>query len=141
MQSKIKIAIDKYDYLSPKFLNFLPFLYATGIADSLTYDKQTRFIFLENTSEIDFITSDQPLINNKIDELNDNGTVSQLEIYYPITPRIALIIHYQEQNEKYRTIALNSLDVDKYNQTIFNHSNEFIFASTTKQLEEYKNYL
>jgi len=141
MQSKIKIAINKYDYLSPKFLNFLPFLYATGIADSLTYEKQTRFIFLENTSEIDFITSDQPLINNKIDELNDNGTVSQLEIYYPITPRIALIIHYQEQNEKYRTIALNSLDVDKYNKTIFNHSNEFIFASTTEQLEEYKNCL
>jgi len=141
MKLKIKVAVDKYDYLSPKFLNFLPFLYATGIADSLTYEKQTRFIFLENTSEIDFITSDQPLINNKIEELNDNGTIAQMEIYYPITPRIALIIHYQEQNEKYRKISLNSFDVNKYNKTIFNHSNEFIFASSTEQLIEYQNCL
>lgn len=141
MQLKIKVVIDKYDYLSPKFLNFLPFIYATGIADSLTYEKQTRFIFLENSSDIDFITSDQPLINNKIDQLHDNGTVAQLDIYYPITPRIALLIHYQEQKEKYRTISLNSLEVNKYNKTIFNHSNEFIFASSTEQLEEYKNCL
>ena len=141
MQLKIKVAIDKYEYLSPKFLNFLPFLYATGIADSLTYEKQTKFIFLENTTEIDFITSDQPLINNKIEELNDNGTIAQMEIYYPITPRIGLIIHYQEQNEKYRKISLNSTEVNKYNKTIFNHSNEFIFASSTEQLIEYKNCL
>ena len=141
MQLKIKVAIEKYDYLSTKFLNFLPFLYATNIADSLTYEKETRFIFLENISEIDFITSDQPLINNKIDQLNDNGTIAQMEIYYPITPRIAIIIHYQEQNEKYRKILLNSSDVKNYNNTIFNHSNEFIFASSTEQLIEYKNCL
>jgi len=141
MQLKIKAGIDKFDYLSPKFLNFLPFIYATNIADSLTHDKQTRFIFLENTSEIDFITSDQPLINNMIDQLNDGGSIAQLDIYYPITPRIALLIHYQEQKEKYRTISLNSLDVKKYNKTIYNHSNEFVFASSTEQLEEYKNCL
>ncbi len=141
MQLKIKVAVEKYDYLSPKFLTFLPFLYATGIADSLTYEKKTKFIFLENTSEIDFITSDQPLINNKIEELNDNGTIAQMEIYYPITPRIALIIHCQEQNEKYRKVSLNSNEVNNYNKTIFNHSNEFIFASSTEQLIEYKNCL
>ncbi len=141
MQLKIKSAVVKYDYLSPKFLNFIPFIYATSIADSLTYEKQTKFIFLENTSEIDFITSDQPLVNNKIDQLNDNGTIAQLDIYYPITPRIALLIHYQEQKEKYRKISLNSLEVNNYNKTIFKHSNEFVFASSTTQLEEYKNYL
>jgi len=141
MQLKTKSLTVKYDYLSPKFLNFLPFIYATGVADSLTYDKQTRFIFLDNTSEVDFITSDQPLINNKINQLNDNGTIAQLEIYYPITPRIALLIHYQQQKEKYRKISLDSLDVNNYNKTMYEHSNEFVFASSTSQLKEYINCL
>ncbi|MGB1269959.1 MAG: DUF4238 domain-containing protein [Flavobacteriaceae bacterium] len=139
MQLKVKDVIEKYDYLSPKFLNFLPFIYATSIADTLTYDKHIKFIFLENTSEIDFITSDQPLINNKIDQLNYKGTIAQLDIYYPITPRIALLIHYQEQKEKYKKVELNSVEVNKYNETIYNHSNEFVFASLTEQLDEYKN--
>lgn len=141
MQLKVKKAVTEFDHISPKFLNFIPFLYATNIADSLTYEKETRFLYLENNSEIDFITSDQPLINNKIDLLNDDGTISQFDVYYPLTPRIALLIHYQQQKEKFKRIILDSSEVNKYNNNIFKNSNEFVFASSSKQLEKYKNCL
>lgn len=135
MREIIKPIIVKYPYLSDKFLNFIPFIYAPGIADSLTYGKNIKFIFFENKTEIDFITTDQPIINAKKHIINDNGNVAQLDYYYPITPKIAIVIHYQEQEEKRKYVLIEKEQVNHYNDLMIRNAKEFVFSNTEEQLK------
>ncbi|WP_291138130.1 DUF4238 domain-containing protein [Flavobacterium sp. UBA7663] len=135
MRSKIETVIPKLNYLSPKFLNILPFIYSTAIADSLTYDKNTKFEFLDNQTEIDFLTCDQPLINIKASALNDFNVVQQLDLYYPLNPNLAILIHYQDQKDKIKYSKVNNDEVNKYNAFVIENSNEFIFSRSQAQLE------
>lgn len=141
MREVLKLIIPKYNFLSNKFLNMFPFIYSTSIANGLTYDKNVKFIYFENNTEIDFLTSDQPIINEKKHIINDIGKIAQLDFYYPINPKTAIVIHYQEQKEKYKHVLIEKEDIIKYNDLIFENSNEFIFSKTKKQLEKYLNSL
>ena len=134
MQEIIKPTINKYPYLSNKFLNFFPFIYAPQIADSLTYEKNIKFIFFDNKTDIDFITTDQPIINAKKHIVNEAGVVAQLDYYYPITPKIAIIIHYQEQEEKRKYILIEKKQVNYYNNLMISNAKEFVFSTTEEQL-------
>ncbi len=134
MREVTKPIINKYPYLSNKFLNFFPFIYAPAIADSLTSEKNIKFIFFDNKTEIDFITTDQPIINAKKNILSDIGIVSQLDYYYPITPKIAIIIHYQEQEEKRKYVLIEKQQVNHYNDLMISNAKEFVFSSTEEQL-------
>lgn len=137
MSEAIKPVLPKYDYLSEKFLNVLPFIYAPAIAYSLTYNKETCIIFYDNKTSVDFITSDQPIINEKQHILKEPGVVAQMDLFYPITPRVAIVVHYQEQREKYKYVQIKVEEVIAYNQLMFNSANEFVFANNSSQLEQY----
>lgn len=139
MREVVKPVINKYSFLSEKFINFFPFIYAPSIANSLTYGKNIKFIFLDNKTEIDFITTDQPIINAKKHVINDTGKVEQLDYYYPITPKIAIIIHYQEQKEKRKYVLIEKKEVIYYNKLMNSNAKEFVFSNTEEQLKTYLN--
>lgn len=135
MKETIKPIIPKYDYLSEKFLNIFPFIYAPGMADTLTYVKDIKFIFFDNQTDVDFITTDQPIINIKKHLINEKGNVAQLDFYYPITPKIAIVIHYQEQDEKYKYSLIDREQVNTYNQKMLSNARDFVFSNSEAQLE------
>ena len=139
MSETVKPVIPKFSYLSDKFINIFPFIYAPALAYSLTFVKEVKFIFYDNQTEIDFITSDQPLINVKGHILRDNG-VAQMDLYYPLSPKIAILIHYQEQREKYQHLLIEKEQIIAYNQQMFNSARDFIFAHNSAQLEHFIEY-
>ncbi|MCL2184169.1 MAG: DUF4238 domain-containing protein [Chitinispirillia bacterium] len=83
-----------------------------------------EMVKLDNTTEIPFITGDQPVINI----LNEKDKPQQkMMLYYPITPQIAILI--KEKDEKYRNI--NDLDdVRFYNNKIVQFSENQIYSNT-----------
>ena len=141
MQTTFSQRFDNHFTILPKYFHILSFVLATGMANGLRFYKETKFILLENISVTNFITSDQPIINLKEDEKDINGNVTSLEFYYPISPRIALKIHYNAIGHKFDNLKVNKEQVEDLNQIIFHKSQDFIFANCTKQLEEYKNCL
>ena len=110
------------------------------MANGLMHYKETKIIFIENTSKIDFITSDQPIINLKEHEKNEKGNVKSLEFFYPINPKIAFKIHYNN-GKKFEHLKISENEVEKFNQIIFDKSEDFVFAKNTEQLKKYKNCL
>lgn len=57
-----------------------------------------------------------------------NIPTEELEYYYPITPRIAILVTPKiDRNEK---VELSDFEVQKYNGLMFSNRNEFILAST-----------
>ncbi|MDT0644990.1 DUF4238 domain-containing protein [Zunongwangia sp. F363] len=124
----------------PKYFHILSFVLATGMANGFRNYKKTKFVFIENISSTDFITSDQPIINLKEDERDEKGNVISLEFFYPLNPTIALKVHYNDGN-KYGHLKIKEKEVKMFNNIIFKKSEDFIFAKNSKQLEEYKNCL
>ncbi len=141
MQNTFSQKFENHLTILPKYFHVLSFVLATGMANGLRFYKQTKFIFIENISKVDFITSDQPITNLLEDEKDEKGNVKSLEFYYPISPKIALKIHYNDEGLKFDHIKAKKEKVNCLNQIIFNRSEEFIFACTTKELEKYKNCL
>lgn len=141
MQIAFSQKFENHYTILPKYFHIISFVLATGIATGLRFFKETKFMLIENISETDFITSDQPIINLKEDEKDENGNVKSFELYYPISPRIALKIHYNDEWKKFDNWKVNKEHVEQLNQIIFNKSQDFIFANNSKQLERYKNCL
>lgn len=125
----------------PKYNNIISFCMASGIANSLTFHKKTKFEFCKNVSKVDFITSDQPIINMKEDVKDEKGRTIDFEFYYPISPKIAIKVHYRNNEKKFSEKIFEIDEVESHNKTLFNKSENLVFGRTKKQLESYKNCL
>lgn len=115
---------DKKIYLN-KVWNILSHIYATNVGKCIFIEKY-KFVLLINETREYFITSDQPVINLLSEEAK-KPTQYDIELYYPITPNIALLV---TNNDRYINKSLVNLDEDEVgdlNEKIKSYSNEFIF--------------
>lgn len=117
-------------------VNFMVVLLSNMLANRLIVgilEKQLDCYILYNSTETEFITSDQPVINLLYkDEL---GYIPQkMQLYYPLNRYLALLI----TDEKPDTCNCNVEMVDFYNSKIAENSTDFIIASDRKFLLKYK---
>ena len=100
------------------------------LVNKITYGvlsfKKKYFIRMLIDNKNRLITSDQPVINTKASN-DDNVLTEELEYYYPITPRIAILLTNSiDNNEK---VDMSDLDVKTYNHLMFENRNEFVLVS------------
>ena len=90
-----------------------------------------------NKTSTAFITSDQPVINIKADYNDLSSEPSDLVLYYPVSPLVAVLIN--DYNAEIRVELDSEKDVEQYNDLIKLASNKMIFSDTLASLEKYKN--
>jgi len=111
---------------------------ATSMAFTLSLHRDKyRFMFLKTTDSY-FITGDQPVINtfanhNEPRILRDD----EFELYYPITPKLALLITMSDKYKINETKELSEIEVKYYNNKIFLASYEQIYSDKKEILEEF----
>jgi len=128
--------------LSVKFVDPFAFIFSTNLANSLTFHKDLTFTLLANFTSKEFITSDQPLINLEKEIKDVDNKVLNFKVYYPLNPRLALIIHYDKNpKEKYILEKPDEKEINKLNSYMLKNSDCFIFSQTTELLEYYKTCL
>ncbi len=128
-----------YEELAKKSWNILSYVTATTLAKNLSLDQNIKFIFHDNTTSELFITSDQPVFNILNDKVDENGEVTHLEFYYPISPKHALTIHFrEEQAEKFIRNNIDLGQVEYFNKKVVENSDFFVFANNKEQLENLK---
>ena len=103
-------------------------------ADALL--KAPLSIIINKTSTA-FITSDQPVINIKADYNDLSSEPSDLVLYYPISPLVAVLIN--DHNGEIRVELNSERDVEQYNDLIKKACNKMIFSDSLAVLEKYKN--
>ncbi|MEM6248429.1 DUF4238 domain-containing protein [Shewanella vaxholmensis] len=87
------------------------------------------FSLISNNSDVEFVTGDQPILN--IGEKHEDGVAKEMKIYYPLSPKIALLIsNYYVENDIH-----DENEVKKYNNFIIDASFEQIYASSKCSLE------
>lgn len=117
-------------------LGVLRHIFALNVAHSLCEDPSYTIILLLNDSPVSFITSDQPVINTHSINTELLDAPTKFEIYYPVSPRKAVIITMNPEQFKSDTIFVTSEDVDRYNYFVIDRSHEQIFANSESQLSE-----
>ena len=128
-----------YEVLADKSWNILSYVTATTLAKNIALDPNIKFIFIENDTANHFITSDQPVFNILNDQTNENGEVTHLEFYYPISPKHALTIHFRDdQVDKFVSKIADDTMINYFNKKVFDNADFFVFADTKDQLDKVK---
>ncbi|WP_434747517.1 DUF4238 domain-containing protein [Pantoea sp. Lu_F5_004] len=102
---------------------------ATNLSYDMSLNKSRRVYVIENKTSIDFITSDQPVIN-----LNPEGhNGDAVDYYYPLSPRKALII-LTSNHVYFDHLNISEIDVAMLNIKMADNSCETIFGRSEGEL-------
>lgn len=118
--------------------NVMRHIYATNMAWVLFADRDRfRMILIRNQSEVPLITGDQPVVNTYSVGKLDNEPVGEVEFYYPVSPKLAILISEKEEYQSVSEIVLNSEEAHLYNSYILKSSHEQIYSNSKETLEKY----
>lgn len=117
--------------------NLLSRIFAMNIGYSL-YTERSKYnmILLQNKSAKEFITSDQPVINTCAQD-NPTTPPDDIELYYPVSPRLAILLTKIKNDTKINQLELNEKEVTLYNKLMVENSNEQLYATSLSFLQEY----
>lgn len=123
-----KSELEKYDLGSTAMSKVLPLLIGEDIA--LILGHQNNFQVLINKTEKKFITADQPIV--QIDSnFRINNCDNSMELYYPISPEIALYFNTKEAEQR---VITEEKEITHFNNLIINNSTEQIYALNQNDL-------
>lgn len=108
---------------------------ATNVGLSLYLERKKRqLVLVENSTDLAFITGDQPIVNLHGDGEKPPETLSW---YYPISPRLALLLPEVDEGPAVSTTSLTSAQVSDLNARIVAASHRQVFAQSRHALEPY----
>lgn len=126
-----------FQELAKKTWNIVSYCMSTKFARNISIDPKTRFVFIDNQTDTGFITCDQPIFNMLADVVDENGDVTELELYYPLSPKTALIIHFRDdQTERFINEIIDVEKVEYLNGKVLEHADFFVFADNKEQLDK-----
>lgn len=129
-----KLAFANHGVNLENMWSVLSHIFAENIASNLIDDERFKLIILENATNVELITGDQPMINTF--STGKNWQANDTEFYYPISPKFAILL---TKSALYLSThySLTFEDVNKYNKNIIEKSNLQIFASLPNTLSLY----
>ena len=83
-----------------------------------------------------YITGDQPVVNTHSINSGLLDEPTEFEIYYPISPKKAVMITMNDNRFASDTVFVTIEDVKLYNSYIIDRSHEQIFSNSESLLEE-----
>lgn len=116
-----------------KIWGVLRHMLAMNVAYSLFNDSAYGLRLLLNDSSLPYVTADQPVINIHASELGRGEPPKEFEIFYPISPRKAVLIGVFADGVSY----LCAEQVKAYNDCIVRQSHEQVFSNSRSVLETY----
>lgn len=102
-------------------------MFSVNIGASLYRERRDRkLILLKNRTEIDFITGDQPALN--LSSKSEQKPPETLIYYYPVSPRLALLLTETDGKSPFKTDELTPSQVRYLNARIMRAANSQLYA-------------
>lgn len=116
-------------------------IFSANIGASLNDRRATlRIEFLDAWPDTEFITADQPLVNTCAVGLPDNVGPDKLEYYYPLSPRLAVLLDFDHESPGTGRRSLTPDEVADYNQMLIDEAVEQIYAANEAILMDSGNH-
>jgi hypothetical protein len=108
---------------------------ATNVARTIYLGRRHwSLVFLENKTTTTFLTGDQPTLNTRGAEALPGQQVEELELYYPVLPRLAVLVT-PAAGLTGATRKVSTEDAHRYNHLIVDAAHRQVFADTREHLE------
>ena len=111
--------------LNPENMLILNTHLTPHILSRILIENKFRIVFLENITELGFITSDNPVINI---HAHDGEKAKGLEYYFPLSPNSAIILSKEPCYQFKKSLQLTKEQVLYYNRLIEAHAYRFIIT-------------
>ncbi|WP_323950233.1 DUF4238 domain-containing protein [Aeromonas caviae] len=118
-----------------KVWNIFSHIIATSVGLSIIREEgQWSVVTLINQSSTPFITTDQPVINTFAAFDHQPEENHELELYYPLSPTIAILLT-KKTSQGEREVIIDNQQADVYNSSMVSLACEQIFSSSKAELE------
>jgi len=105
--------------------SILNHIHATNVSVGLFREGELyRIVFLSNGTGVPLITGDQPVLN-----MLNPATTDDVELYYPLSPKLALVLTKDIVRFPHKQRRLSQLEVENYNYAIFSKSNDQVYSN------------
>lgn len=111
----------------------LSLIFASNVGAHVTHEYSAVLLHAEENC---FIVGDQPVVNTH-STFNLKISPNDMELFYPITPHISLLLTTDQRYTSGQTMKVGRFEVEKYNQLQFKLSKEQVFAKERAHLENY----
>lgn len=113
---------------------------ATSVGFSLYQDRSDfRPVLIENSSNLPFVTGDQPIINTHAIGLSHEEAPLELEFYYPLTPKLALLLTSNPDLNRKQIVSIDEDKVTMYNKYIYSQAGKQVYSAERDTLEQLLN--
>jgi hypothetical protein len=120
-----------------KCANLIRVVFSSKLAANLYANRADyKLVVAKNTSNVPFITCDQPVINYLDTKRDQSEQTENFGLYYPLSPNLAVFL---VENKIFGSVTEMSFDqssVEEFNQIILNSSYEQVYSSSEKQLRD-----
>ena len=100
-----------------------------------------KLVLLRNQTSIPFVTCDQPVLNTYLYGMPKLALPSDLEFYYPITPRLAALLTRDNRYSYTDKSNIDEIEVNTYNALSVDASHEQIYANEEAILDSLKHLI
>jgi HEPN/RES N-terminal domain 1/Protein of unknown function (DUF4238)/RES domain len=106
-------------------------IYVSNLGMSLFATRKRRgIVFLNNESEIPFITGDQPIFN-----VLDPFKTNDVELYYPLSSKLALLLTREQETVDRSGRRVGAIAVETYNHLLYRASDDQVYANDEAYLK------
>jgi hypothetical protein len=124
-----------------RVVNVLVHIYAINLGYHLYVNReQYKVILLDNTTDVPFITADQPVINIAANP-NETKPPDKFELYYPLSPTRAMLLVEPSSSHVPDSSSITEISAHLYNLRMGAHSYQQIFASSPQELKSVRSDL
>jgi hypothetical protein len=121
-----------------KFWFFISYTIGNILALNTIKSRQLKASLLVNNSNVEFITSDQPVVNLE-EQIDENGSAIFFKLYIAISPKVAITLDFDSLENSFVEENINEdIVIEKLNKIIISNSNMFLFSKTIETLERIK---
>jgi len=116
-----------------KTMSYTAISSASEIAYALIIENKMSLTVLHAPDDVKFITGDQPIINLKTHDRDENGNILDIVLYYPLSPKVAILFTRAEEYTV-NNLEISSDEVKFYNNFIFQNSYDQVYASSKEEI-------
>jgi hypothetical protein len=121
-----------------KTYNIFSHVFAFNLAYSLAINSKFKILLILNNTSVPFLTGDQPVTNTFASgkSLKNMPNELNVELYYPVSPNIAILITERKEYIDIDNLYITELDIiQKYNSIIIEESHEQIYSNSEELLK------
>lgn len=121
-----------------KMWNIISIIFASNMGATLySLRENYDWCIINNSTETPFITTDQPVVNLKGNYDIEQST-EELELFYPLSPKLALLISEKKNGNSYKIDITDNKDIEMYNEQLLIIAEEQVYSNSKQYIEEIK---